>query len=324
MSWNPACSIEQLKARAAMYAQIRAFFRERGVLEVETPLLSRAASTDPQLQSVGASLHGLPSTVCPENTPFYLQTSPEFPMKRLLASGSGPIFQICKTFRNGERGRRHNPEFSMLEWYRPGFSLDDLMVETGALLTALIPVDTPITLTYRDVFKRYLEIDPFQIDDGELASLVRTRCAYSGEALCRDDALNLLLSVCIEPYLGVEEPVFLTAYPASQASLAEVSQDAFGNRVAKRFELYIQGIELANGYQELTDAAEQARRFDADNIARREAGLPEMPVDERLLAAMSAGLPDCAGVAVGLDRLLMVQQRQSAIDDVIAFPIEKA
>jgi len=332
--WQPSCSIEKLKARAEFYAQIRAFFYKRNVLEVETPLLSISTATDPHLESICALVKTQMDQV---EQNYFLHTSPEFPMKRLLASGSGSIYQICKTFRNGETGSRHNPEFTMLEWYRPGFSLDDLMSEVESLIYETLAPKFTLSrgiekLTYRESFLRYLSIDPFEIADADLEIKARELTAYAGPDMVRDDYLNLLLSICIEPQLGKItsdkknhlSPVFLYEYPPSQASLAQVSISKEGISVAQRFELYIDGLELANGYFELTDPKEQVNRFEQDNAERRHLNLPEIPFDINLISALKKGLPACAGVALGLDRLLMVRERAQSISEVLAFPIERA
>jgi len=320
-TWRASCSQANLKARAALYAQVRAFFVARHVLEVETPLLSVSTATDPQLESIQAQVKihvGL------EAKPYYLQTSPEFPMKRLLASGSGAIYQICKTFRNGETGRKHNPEFTMLEWYRPGFSLEDLMQELEQLTTQILGTAEAERLSYRDAFLHYVNIDPFNVKDAELALRAQTLADYHGPEMSRDDNLNLILSICIEPNLGIDRPCFLYEYPPSQASLAKVNLSSAGVPVAQRFELYIQGMELANGYFELTDADEQAKRFAQDNCERSQIDLPTIPPDEHLVAAMKHGLPACSGVAVGLDRMLMLKVDAKSIEDVLTFPITRA
>lgn len=332
-AWFPSCRLDALKVRAEVYSQIRAFFYHRQVLEVETPLLSASTATDPFLASVAAFLS---QSAGQASQQFYLHTSPEFPMKRLLAAGSGAIYQICKTFRDGESGRRHNPEFTMLEWYRPGFSLTQLMAEVAELVSEVLAPAKPAIkhISYRAAFELYLGIDPFTVTDTRLRELAEenTGFAPSNEdslALSRDDCLNLLLSSCIEPYLGLDanaspELCFLSGYPASQASLAKLTQDEHGQAVAERFELYIQGLEIANGYFELTDAPEQARRFQEDNQQRKRLQLPEIPVDTRLLSALEAGLPECSGVALGVDRLLMIKLQASSIDEVISFPIRLA
>lgn len=317
-AWRTTCSLTTLKARSALYALIRAFFVAREVLEVETPLLSVSTATDPQLESIQAQVK---LNIGQASRHYYLQTSPEFPMKRMLASGSGPIFQICKTFRNGETGRKHNPEFTMLEWYRPGFELNDLMQELDQLTFDILGTEKAERLSYRDAFLRFVKIDPFSVTDNELAMSAQKLTDYHGPALSRDDNLNLILSICIEPNLGMNRPCFLYDYPPSQASLAKVAVSVQGNDVAQRFELYIQGMELANGYFELTDADEQIKRFDADNCERHQLGLPAIPPDEHLIAAMKSGLPACSGVAVGLDRMLMLKVGASKIEEVLSFPI---
>jgi len=315
-----------IKARADLYSQIRAFFQDRNVLEVETPLLSIASATDPQLESVMATLKPGFGEL---GKPYYLNTSPEFPMKRLLASGSGAIYQIVKTFRNGETSKRHNPEFSMLEWYRPDFSLTMLMGELEQLLTLVLGPIVTKKLSYQDAFLKYLSFDPFEINEESLAEKAITLAGYEGERLSRDDYLNLLLGVCIEPLLGLDHegsivPVFLYDYPPSQASLAKIGVNLNGHKVAKRFELYIRGIELANAYDELTNAVEQESRFTEDNKAREKQGLDCIVHDKHLIDALAHGLPECSGIALGLDRLLMIQQRAQSIDDVLSFPIDRA
>lgn len=330
--WAPTCRLETLRVRAEAYARIRTFFQERNVLEVETPVLGSSTATDPFLASVPASLSLSPGQ---PGRQFFLHTSPEFPMKRLLAAGTGAIYQICKTFRDGESGRRHNPEFTMLEWYRPDFNLCQLMAEVAELVMRVLGNESVRVhhLSYREAFGRYLGIDPFCITDTELEQLTQQKTGFitsdkEAAPLSRDDCLNLLLTSCIEPELGREESgdaalCFLYAYPASQASLARLTRDDSGQLVAERFELYIQGLEIANGYFELTDAQEQGRRFEEDNRQRRQLGLPQIPLDKHLLSALSAGLPVCSGVALGLDRLLMIKLKVHAIEEVISFPVDR-
>ncbi len=319
MNWQSSATLKNIRARAALYAQIRAFFAARQVLEVETPILGRSTASEPQLRSVQATVHASDG----QGLPCYLHTSPEYPMKRLLASGSGAIYQICKTFRDGEQGRRHNPEFTMLEWYRPGFSLRDLIAEVAELLQVMLGSDGYEIHTYREVFLHALGIDPFRISVRGLNELAAQHAGYHGEALDRDAALDVLMGCVIEPELGRGKALFLTDYPPSQASLARVVQDTQGNDVAARFELYMNGLELANGYWELCDASEQQARFEEDNRQRRVQGLPEIPLDQHLLAALDAGLPECSGVALGLDRLLMIQQEATSIDEVLCFPFDR-
>jgi lysyl-tRNA synthetase class 2 len=314
--WQPTATFESLRVRAGTLASIRRFFADRGVLEVETPALSAAAVTDLHLHSVACRLD------LDDRRTRFLQTSPEYAMKRLLAAGSGPIYQICKVFRDGERGRRHNPEFTMLEWYRPGFDHHRLMDEVEELLQAVLGVAAGERISYADAFRRHAGVDPHAASDGELRSRVVALGVAGVAELDRDDLLNLLLSHVVEPHLGSGRPSFLFDYPASQAALARVRP---GNPpVAERFEVFLDGLELANGFHELADPGEQRRRFEADLVERRRHGLPEVPVDEQLLAALATGLPDCAGVALGVDRLVMLKVGTRDIADVIAFPIERA
>lgn len=332
-TWKPSCTLAALNARAEVYASIRAFFYARDVLEVETPLLSLSTATDPFLDSVPASLtihHGQKSQ------PYYLHTSPEFSMKRLLAAGAGSIYQICKTFRNTETGLRHNPEFTMLEWYRLDFSLADLMAELELLIAELLKFKcAPFQkISYREAFESYLNINPFEISNDDLHQLAEQKAGFvvsteDVETTSRDDYLNALLSICIEPNLGRSDnqqfkPTFLYGYPPSQASLAKLRYDENGEHVAERFELYIDGLEIANGYHELTDADEQRRRFKEDNRQRNQLGFPEIPYDENLLSALHHGMPECSGVALGLDRLLMIKLQAKSIEEVISFPITRA
>lgn len=321
-NYQPTCSIEALKARAAMYQKIRQFFAEREVLEVETPVLSKAGVTDVHLASVQVQrhIHGKLNTQ-------YLQTSPEFPMKRLLASGSGPIYQICKVFRDDEHGRKHNSEFTMLEWYRPGLDLKALMHETADLLATCLAHRfgeiRPVVLSYKHAFQDRLEINPLQ---ATLKQLKDTAHRVGLNLDLGDDRLgymDLLFSHFVEPSLGFDVPVFLTDFPPEMASLAKVKQDEEGELVAARFEVYIEGLELANAYDELLDAEVLASRFEADNAERAQQGLPVMPTDQYLLAALPH-MPECSGIALGIDRLLMVVMNQVKIDQVIAFPAEIA
>ena len=312
--WQPACSHDALKARAELYAQVRAFFLERNVLEVETPIISMAGSTDPYLDSLRIQ----------EEQPRFLQTSPEFAMKRLLASGIGDIYQICKSFRRNEEGTRHNPEFTMLEWYRVAWSLDDLMSEIGSLVSMVLDCPKPNQLSYKAAFLDVLGLNPFHASINELRDQCLVSAGFDATDLDRDGCLDLLVSHCIEPTLGFNEPCFLTDYPASQASLARIAKDDEGDLVGRRAELYVQGIELANAYDELTDAKEQARRFEEDRALRVELGLSDVQADTHLVNAMENGLPECAGVALGLDRLLMLKMRASKLSDVVAFPYDRA
>lgn len=317
--WRPGATLDILRERARLNAGIRAFFAARGVLEVETPLLCSAAATDLHLAAFGVH-----DPAAPQLPARFLQTSPEFAMKRLLAAGSGPVYQLGKAFRAGDLGARHNPEFTLLEWYRPGFTLAQLMDETGALLVATLgealAFDGCGRTTYRALFERAFGTNPHAADAATLRALVARETSF-GDAASLDApaCLDLLFSAVVEPALGHDRPLFVRDFPVAQASLSRIARNDEGDLVACRCEVYVRGMELANGYDELTDAAEQRRRFVADNAERRAAGLPEIPVDERLLAALDAGLPASAGIALGVDRLLMLRTGAAAIDAVLAF-----
>lgn len=323
--WRPAASLDNLRLRAELLARARAFFAARGVLEVETPVLAAAAVTDPYLASLATRFTG---PGAPGGRTLYLQTSPEYAMKRLLAAGSGPIYQLARACRDGEVGRRHNPEFTLLEWYRPGFDHHALMDEVDAFLSTLLGAPPAERLSYRELFVRHLSVDPLTASAAEL-----DRAAAAGadpaelpalEPADHDGRLDLLLTSRIEPRLPRDRPTFVYDYPASQAALARVRSEPDGVAVGERFEVFAGGLELANGFHELADAAEQRRRFEADLARRRALGLPGPPIDERLLVALEAGLPDCAGVALGFDRLVMLAAGASSIDEVLAFPLDRA
>ena len=319
LNWQPTATIGTLRERARLIATVRAFFAARGIWEVETPVLGQGGSTDVHL----VSLSSLARTDKGQRK-LWLQTSPEFHMKRLLAADSGPIFQLAKSFRDGEVGARHNIEFTMLEWYRPGFTLAQLIEETTALVEHVLPQSPgPVVYyRYRELFHRHLEVDPFTTSLVTLRSLAAERGNMSAQALAeegRDTCLDLLMGMVIEPTLGQQELSVVVDYPASQAALARRHQDADGEWVASRFELYLNGIELANGYDELTDAEEQRQRFDADNVERRRLGLPEVDVDAHLLAALEQGLPASSGVALGLDRLIQLALGKTRLEEVLAF-----
>lgn len=320
--WRPCADRAALHARARLLAELRAFFAARGVLEVETPVLGAGANPDPAIDP----LHLQADLAGTGARRWFLQTSPELPMKRLLAAGSGPIYQVCKVFRADERGRRHHPEFSLLEWYRPGFSLEDLMDEVAALVRRLLdcPALPTERLRYRDLFLDTLGIDPWAVTSAQLRTVAATRgIAGAGELVLDTDGwLDLLLSHCLEPHLGRGRLTFVQDYPPSQAALARVQP---GPRpVARRFELYLAGMELANGFDELLDAAEQRRRFHGNQVRRAANGQCPVSPDGRFLAALEAGLPPCAGVALGLDRLLMCTLGAERIDAVLAFPVDRA
>ena len=319
LNWQPTATIGTLRERARLIATVRAFFAARDIWEVETPVLGQGGSTDVHL----VSLSSLARTDKGQRK-LWLQSSPEFHMKRLLAADSGPIFQLAKSFRDGEVGARHNIEFTILEWYRPGFTLAQLIEETTALVEHVLPQSPgPVVYyRYRELFHRHLEVDPFTTSLVTLRSLAAERGNMSAQALAeegRDTCLDLLMGMVIEPTLGLQELSVVVDYPASQAALARRHQDADGEWVASRFELYLNGIELANGYDELTDAEEQRQRFDADNAERRRLGLPEVDVDAHLLAALEQGLPASSGVALGLDRLIQLALGKTRLEEVLAF-----
>jgi lysyl-tRNA synthetase class 2 len=308
--WQPGATPATLAARAGLLTQIREFFQQRSVLEVETPLLCAGTVTDPNITPI----------TCTDR---WLQTSPEYAMKRLLAAGSGPIYQVCKAFRQAEAGTRHNPEFTLLEWYRPGYSLGDLIEEVGELVSGILGRRDWQCSSYRQLFQDYLQLDPFTVDTASLEAFSRERLDISFEPDNRDVWLDLLLSHLIEPQLAERGLLFVYDYPASQAALARLRRDG-EHVVAERFELYADGVELANGYCELTDATEQATRFAHDNERLTHAGIAPRPVDERLLQALEHGLPACSGVALGLDRLLMVLTGAAGLAEVISFDWDRA
>lgn len=312
-SWRPTATIIQLQRRAQLLEDIREFFIHRQVMEVETPLISMAGNTDPEIHSIRTDDKG------------YLRTSPEFALKRLLAAGSGDIYELGRVFRAGESGRYHNPEFTMLEWYRLGFSYHELMDEVAALVRHCGKGrfdDWPVEkLSYRQLFLRHLDLDPF-------AANVQALSAAAGQhgiddiELDRKQWLDLLVSLVIQPALPTRSLTFVYDFPADQAALARIRSD--NPPVAERFELYLGRTELANGYQELSDADEQQRRFDAENKQRLNRGQAECIVDQHLVAALQHGFPDCAGVALGADRLLMNLCAVESISEVTAFPFSRA
>jgi lysyl-tRNA synthetase class 2 len=308
-----------LAARAAMLARARAFFAERSVLEVETPILSAAGVSDPQIESLTSAVAGIDHRL-------YLCTSPEYAMKRLLAAGSGDIYQICKVFRDGESGRWHNPEFTMIEWYRLGYDDAALMTEVEELVGRLLAPHRRLAaaehLSYAAALRRHAGVDADAADDGALNRAAAAHGVVCDAALDRDARLDLLMGLVVGPQLGRGRPTFICDYPASQASLARLKPGR--PRVAARFELYLDGIELANGFHELADAAEQRARFRQDLATRRARGLTQPPMDTRLLEALATGLPDSAGVALGFDRLAALAVGATSLREAMAFSIENA
>lgn len=311
--WQPTADVAALQARAQLYKQIRTFFAARDVLEVETPLLCARAVTDPYIQAF-----------CADGK--YLQTSPEYAMKRLLAAGVGSMYQICKAFRQEEAGNMHNPEFTMLEWYRPGFDHQQLMQEMDDLLQLLLDRPAAHKISYEQLFKDMVGINPHTADMETLQKCAAecginlTAAALAG--LTATDYLQLIMSHAIEPKMVGPKPWIVWGFPVPQAALARIIPGECP--VAARFEVYIEGIECANGYYELQDASEQAKRFATDNEIRVRNGIHTMVPDERLLAALESGLPECSGVTLGLDRVLMLKLQKKSISDVLTFTIANA
>ncbi|MCX7033871.1 MAG: EF-P lysine aminoacylase EpmA [Arenimonas sp.] len=319
--WKPTANLKALRLRAELYALVRRFFAERGVLEVETPVLSSAGNTDPNIESFALRFDG-PRTAGEATR--WLRTSPEFPLKRLLAAGVGDCYELGRVFRNGEAGKRHNPEFTMLEWYRVGMNHHQLMDEVSELLKAALTL-AGRRATVRDTSFRQLYLDKFGFDpllapEEELRSPLQVY-GIDPTGLTRDDWLDLLMTHLIQPTIPANRILLVYDYPASQCALAKLR--AGDPPVAERFEVYLGPLEVANGYHELNDALEQRQRFEAD-LARRRARNAATPVlDERLIASLPK-LPACAGVALGVDRLLMALMGTDRISDVLAFPFDRA
>lgn len=319
--WRPSATMARLQQRAAIIQQIRAFFYARDVMEVDTPALSQASVSDVNLRAFSTEFNDPGS---PQPLTLYLQTSPEFAMKRLLCAGSGAIFQMSKAFRNEEAGRWHNPEFTMLEWYRPGFDHFKLMDEVADLVLPILGLSGAQRLTYQQAFLQVLDYDPIDASLIELQQLC-SELGYQELAERESDKdvlLNLLFSQHIEPTISHDQACFVYDFPASQAALARLNPN--DPRVAERFELYYRGVELANGFHELSEPQEQRQRFLEDNQKRQLQGLPQITVDELFLAALESGLPDCAGVALGVDRLIMLALGCGQVAEVLAFSYSRA
>jgi lysyl-tRNA synthetase class 2 len=319
MNWRPTATIETLRKRAQLLERTRAFFAQRGVLEVETPLISHAATTELHLSSW--------QVYSPRDNgqPRYLHTSPELAMKRLLAAGSGDIYQLCKVFREAEEGNRHNPEFTLLEWYRLGFDMYAMMREVETFLLGLLPNSMTVSveqISWQQAFMRYADCDPFEATANELQAIYVRHKGQSVENMNMQDWYDLLMSQVIEPSLPRDRLVFITHYPASQASLARLN--THDSRLAERFEVFAGGLELANGFHELTDAKEQRQRIEDEIRQRKQAGLPEIKTDEHFLAALEYGMPDCRGVAIGFDRLVMLATGEKDITKVLSFSFSNA
>ena len=330
MNWRPSATLETLRQRAALLATARHFFAERGLLEVETPALVRYAVTDPHLQNIFVA----PCT----GEALFLHTSPEFHMKRLLAAGAPDLWQLGKVFRAGEAGTHHEPEFTLVEWYRHGFTLAQMADETCALLTTLAaraeqlgaPATSapqpPLQTTYQALFRDTLNLDPLTASVEQLQNCARDALGDRlGVELIASGAseptlwLDLLMSHVVRTRLADTAIAVVRGYPAAQAALAQL--DPADPRIAERFEIFCRGIEVANGYRELTDAAEQRQRFLADRKFRARLGRPDVVPDPHLLAALDHGLPDCAGVAVGFDRVVMQVLGLRSLQEAISFPV---
>jgi lysyl-tRNA synthetase class 2 len=324
LPWAPGSTRDALRLRAWLNRMVREFFHARGVLEVETPVLSRAGNTDPNIASFSLEFSGR-TDGAPRTR--WLRTSPEFALKRLLAAGVGDCYELGRVFRDGEAGGRHNPEFTMLEWYRVGWDHLRLAEETVELVqAALALVGRSATIarsTFRDLYRDTLGIDPFAADEATLRNALG-EVRVDPDGLTRDDWLDLLMTHRIQPAFVRDAVLVVHDYPASQCALARIREDADGLRVAERFELYLGPLELANGYHELLDADEQRQRFERDRGLRAARGQGAPPIDEALLAALEAGLPQCAGVALGIERLLMAMLGSERVADVLAFDFARA
>ncbi|MEJ2307739.1 MAG: EF-P lysine aminoacylase EpmA [Gammaproteobacteria bacterium] len=321
-AWRPSASLEMLRDRALLLSQVRQFFAERDVLEVDTPVLSHAANPDAAIDSIHALVSPAGGSEASLNC--YLQTSPEFSMKRLLAAGSGPIYQLCHVFRDGESGRWHNPEFTMLEWYRPGFDMQQLMDEVETLMRELLPASSGPAerIDYHTLFRRCTGVDLRRASASEIRRLAADYGVVLPERNPDEGLVEILFDLATESWMREREGVIVHQFPCSQAALARLRDD--DPSVALRFEYYYRGVELANGFQELSEPVEQQRRFNAENSLRERLGKPRMPLDEHFIAALRHGLPDCSGVAAGIDRILMLRNRRNEIADVLAFPFSRA
>lgn len=324
--WKPSASMMALKERATLLKSVRQYFDRNGVMEVETPMLSGAATVDVYINSFSTEYEPIGGDSLKT---LYLHTSPEFPMKRLLTAGSGDIYSLGRVFRNGEAGGRHNPEFTMLEWYRVGMDQQRLMDDVSALLSSICDFSEVRRCSYGEIFQEKLNINPYRISDVDLDLLVQQRIDSGLAGLDRNDCLDLLFSRFIEPELGAKkgnqlEGVFIYDYPASMSALARLNTNDKGEQVSSRFELFINGTELANGYHELLDGEEQRKRFESEQDKRFERGFDRYPYDQRMVNALKHGMPDCAGVALGIDRLLMLVLGVDTIAEVIAFDFSRA
>jgi len=316
---------EDVKRRSTVLTKIRQFFEMKGVVEVETPSLSLGTVTDPFLDAFTSQYNYLSDSNVSASTQLYMQTSPEFHMKRLLASGYQCIYQICKAFRHEDFGNHHNPEFTILEWYRLGFDQHSLISEVNELLSTVLGTSAFEKITYQDLFIKTVNLDPLLTDFEELYDVIlkhQKEAEWLFESQDCDLLLQFIFSEIIEVNIGKTVPCFVYNFPIEQASLAKVCPS--DSRIAQRFECYFKGLELANGFNELTDVDIQQERFVQDNRKRKQLGLPERDIDKNFIDALNLGLPQCSGVALGVDRLIMIALDKSSIEDVITFSIEKS
>ena len=319
MNWEDA------KRRSTILTQIRCFFQMKNVVEVETPSLSLGTVTDPFLDAFTSKYNYLSDSDVNASTELYMQTSPEFHMKRLLASGYQCIYQICKAFRHEDYGHHHNPEFTILEWYRLDYDQHNLIAEVNELLSLVLGTETFDKITYQDLFLKSINVDPLSTNFEELYDVILQHdkgAEWLFESQDCDLLLQFIFTEIIEPTVGKQVPCFVYNFPIEQASLAKVCP--YDNRIAQRFECYFKGLELANGFNELTDVDIQELRFLEDNQKRKQLGLPVRDIDKNFINALNSGLPQCSGVALGIDRLIMIALDKSSIENVISFPIEKA
>ncbi|QCI21849.1 elongation factor P--(R)-beta-lysine ligase [Buchnera aphidicola (Hyadaphis tataricae)] len=320
MSWKPNASIKNLIARSKIISQIRLFFLQKNVMEVETPMLSKSTVTDVNLSPFQTDFLSLNQN---DMLKLWLITSPEYHMKRLLASTSGPIYQICHCFRNQEVGRYHNPEFTMLEWYQPFFSMKKFIKEIDHFLQTIFDFHESEQMSYQDIFLKVFDIDPLCTNILELRTIFKK---LKLDYLIHNEhhvneLIQTLFTLEIEPNLGKKKPIFIYHFPAEQACLANINSK--DSRISERFEFFFKGIELGNGFYELTDVDEQKKRFMQDNKKRASMNLPVRKIDNLLLDALSSGLPYCSGVAIGLDRLMMLLLKEKNINEVISFAIDR-
>ncbi|AYN24519.1 elongation factor P--(R)-beta-lysine ligase [Buchnera aphidicola] len=319
--WQPSSSIKILKKRSKIIANIRSFFLKKNVMEVETPILSRSSVTDINLTPFETNYFSFNSNL--KKIKLWLITSPEYHMKRLLAAGSGSIYQICRSFRNQEFGQYHNPEFTILEWYQLSFSMERMIEEIDCFFQEILNFDKSDKISYQETFIKYLQIDPLSTN---LSELLQCYKKFKLEHLIHFEndlskLIEMLFTLQIQPFLGKEKPLFVYHFPLEQASLA--AMNVKDNRISERFEIFFKGIELGNGFYELTDYFEQKNRFLKDNEKRQDMNLPKQKIDSYFLNAMNYGLPICSGVAIGLDRLIMIALNQKSIDQVMSFSFDR-